>query len=288
MAARIALATSAEHAALTDDDRLLLAPLARRGLEATPLVWTAPAPTEVGLVVVRSTWDYVPQRARFLAWADGCARLCNPAAILRWNTDKRYLRDLAAAGVPVVPTRFVAPGEAYEPPPFEHVVKPTVSAGTLDTARFAAGAPASRAHVAALQRAGRTAMVQPYVASVDARGESALIFFAGELSHVVRKPALLPRQGAPIRSAHAGHRMRPGTASAAERAAAERVLDAVPGGRAALTYARVDLVTGDDGEPMLLELEATEPCLYLGLDDGAAERFAAAIAARVRAAGSGS
>lgn len=282
MAARIALATSAEHATLTDDDRLLFAPLGRRGIEAVPHVWTGPPAVGFDLVVVRSTWDYVPQRERFLAWADGCARLRNPASILRWNTDKRYLHALAAAGVPVVPTRFVAPGEAYEPPGVEHVVKPTVSAGTRDTARFGAGAPASCAHVAALHRQGRTAMVQPYVASVDARGETALVYFGGELSHVLHKPALLPRGAAAIAGLGSRSLVRPHAASADERAVAERVLDAVPGGRAALTYARVDLVAGDDGAPMLLELEATEPCLYLALDDGAADRFAAAIAALVR------
>lgn len=282
MIGRIAFATSTEFPVLTEDDRLLIEPLARRGIEAVPLVWSEAAAVEVDLVIVRSTWDYVARREEFLAWADGCARLRNPAPILRWNTDKRYLQTLAAAGVPVVPTRFVAPGESYSPPPVEHVVKPTVGAGTRDAARFAAGASASGLHVAALHQAGRTAMVQPYIASVDVRGESALIFFGGELSHTLHKPALLPRDQSPIAGLGARRLVRPRAATAAEHALAERVLEAVPGGRAALTYARIDLVTGDDGQPLLLELEATEPCLYLGLDEHAAERFARAIAALVR------
>jgi hypothetical protein len=282
---RIALATSTLHPQLIEDDRLLVPLLAARGIEAVPLVWTEPGDERFDLVVVRSTWDYVPQRERFVAWADAQPRLRNSAAILRWNTDKRYLGELAAAGAPVVPTTFVAPGEPYSPPAFDHVVKPTVSAGTRDTARFAGdaeGAAASRAHTAALHAACRTAMVQPYIASVDARGESALIFFDGELSHAIHKPALLPRASQAIQSAGALDLMKPRAATADEKAVAERILEAVPGGRRALSYARVDLVLGDDGRPMLLELEATEPYLFLGLADGSAARFADAI---VRALG---
>src|SRR5258707_11650849 len=99
-------ATCTQFPQPADDDRLLLPLLAARGIRAEPRVWTEPSDECFDLAVVRSVWDYVPQRERFLAWADAQPRLCNPAAMIRWNTDKRYLADLAGACVPVVPTQF--------------------------------------------------------------------------------------------------------------------------------------------------------------------------------------
>src|SRR3712207_4018119 len=97
---------------LDPDDELVIGPLKERGLRAEPAVWDAPAVdwAAFDLAVLRSTWDYYQRRADFLAWAETVPRLLNPAAVLRWNTDKRYLRDLAAAGVPIVPTDWVEPG----------------------------------------------------------------------------------------------------------------------------------------------------------------------------------
>ena len=83
------------------------------------------------LAVIRSPWDYVPRRAAFVAWAHGVPRLLNPADIIEWNTDKRYLGQLAQAGLPVTPTEFVEPGDTWTPPQTgEWVVKPTISAGS--------------------------------------------------------------------------------------------------------------------------------------------------------------
>ncbi len=62
----------------------------------------------------------------------------------------------------------------------------------------------------------------------------------------------------------------------AELAVAERVLAAVPGG-ADLLYARVDLLPGPDGLPVLLELELTEPSLFLWTAPGPADRLADAV-----------
>ena len=264
---------------LYDDDHPLLPALAARGIDAEPVVWSAPTDWDAyDLVVVRSCWDYTTRREEFLAWAGSVPRLANPAAVLAWNTDKRYLASLAAAGVPVVATTFVAPGEPYEVPAHEHVVKPTVSAGARDTARFAAG-ESSEEHAQALLAAGRHVMVQPYVTAVDADGETALVSVGGTHSHAAGKAAVL---------AHgAGHpndvEITARTASPAERAVADRVLALVPGGP--LLYARVDLVPGRDGSPLLMELELTEPCLFLATSAGAAERLADAVAGRVIAGG---
>ncbi len=269
----MALVTFTGFPDLYDDDRLVLGPLAGLGIDAVAAVWDDPAQAwgAYDLVVVRSTWDYTWRREEFLDWASSVPGLANPAEVLACNTDKRYLAELAAAGVPVVPTAFVAPGEAYDVPGHEHVVKPTVSAGARDTVRFAAGEDSS-AHAQVLLDAGRTVMVQPYQAAVDQVGETAVLSFGGVHSHAAGKDAVLVPE---LLHAHdVGISAR--VATAAELEVAERALAEVPGDRP-LLYARVDLVPGPDGAPALMELEVTEPSLFLGHDPGAAARFAAAI-----------
>jgi glutathione synthase/RimK-type ligase-like ATP-grasp enzyme len=274
---QVALATFTGFPALYDDDRLALGPLAEAGLEATAAVWDDPAVdwSSYDLVVVRSTWDYTLRREEFLRWAQSVPRLANPAAVLRWNTDKRYLAELAAAGVPVVPTVFVGPGETYDVPAYEHVVKPTVSAGARDTRRFAAGED-STAHAHSLLATGRTVMVQPYQAAVDEAGETALLFFAGEHSHAARKAAVLvPSLDDPNHVEISARQATP-----AELAVAQAALAEVPWPEP-LLYARVDLVPGPDGAPVLMELEVSEPSMFLRQSAGAAERFAAAVQAHL-------
>jgi hypothetical protein len=272
--ARVALATFDGFPELYEDDRLALAPLAELGVDASPVVWDSGADwAAYDLVVVRSTWDYTLRREEFLDWASRVPRLHNPFEVLAWNTDKQYLAELAAAGVPVVPTTFVAPGEAYQTPPYEHVVKPTVSAGARDTRRFAAGADSS-AHARALLEAGRTVMVQPYQVAVDEAGETAVLSFLGVHSHAARKaPVLVPTLADPNEV-----EISPRLASPAELAVAQAALACVPSPHP-LLYARVDVVPGPDGAPLLMELEVTEPCLFFSQAPGSAERFAAAVRA---------
>ena len=238
------------------------------------------------LVVVRSTWDYHDRRDAFLAWADGLgARLVNSPEVLAWNTDKRYLHEIAEAGLPVVPTTLVEPGEAFTPPAGEYVVKPTVSAGSRDTARFAGGEQESvraAALVAAIHASGRTAMVQPYVASVDARGETALLFFDGAFSHAIHKGPLLSPGQEPTSEVFAPETIEARTASAAERDVAQRIVDWVKERfRTPPAYARIDLVEDAGGAPLLLELELTEPSLFFAQAPGAVERFAGAVLHRL-------
>src|SRR5262245_25322710 len=150
---RVALATCREFAALDADDARLPALLARHGVAATAAVWDAPGVdwSEFDLVVLRSTWDYPAKAAAFLAWVDALPRVLNPAPVVRWNADKRYLGDLAAAGVPVVPTAFVGPGDPFAPPPGSFVVKPAVGAGSKGAARYGPGqATEARAHIGRL------------------------------------------------------------------------------------------------------------------------------------------
>ncbi|MFF3345369.1 RimK family alpha-L-glutamate ligase [Streptomyces sp. NPDC002779] len=239
------------------------------------------------LVLIRSTWDYSWRTAEFLAWVERCGkvtRLANPPAVVRWNVDKRYLGDLAGAGVPVVPTRYLAPGAAADlPDDHEYVVKPTSGAGARYAARYTPDQHATAVrHLARMHEEGFTAMVQPYVRSIDSRGERALQFFGGRLLHASRKQAVLAPGTAfdAKKVAHPG--LEPWTPSPAERAVAERALAAVPDA-AGLLYARVDLVDGEDGQPRVMELELVEPNLFLFLHPGSTERVVAAVLAAARA-----
>ena len=235
-------------------------------------------------VVVRTTWDYIDDRDGFISWAERVAlvtKLANPVDVLAWNTDKRYLRDLAEAGIPTVRTHWVEPGDEPAIPPdwADIVVKPRVSAGARRSGRYRGGDTAAVAHVAALTADGNGAMVQPYVASVDERGETGTYLFGGEPSHAIVKGAVLRHDQRPPDDLHLGatQPVAGTTLDDALIAFARRVLDAVPGGADRLLYGRVDTTFTDDGSPMLLELELTEPYLWLETDASGAERYVAAI-----------
>ncbi|MFJ8631174.1 RimK family alpha-L-glutamate ligase [Streptomyces sp. NPDC093568] len=235
------------------------------------------------LAVIRSTWDYSWRAAEFLGWAERCAkvtRLANPAGVVRWNADKRYLGDLAGAGVPIVPTRYLAPGDSPDlPVAHEYVVKPTSGAGARFAARYAPDEHDTAVRqLARMHAEGFTAMVQPYVTSIDVSGERALQFFGGRLLHASRKGAVLT-PGTPYdqrKVAHPG--LEPWTPTPAEREVAERALAAVPEA-GELLYARVDLVDGEDGQPRVMELELVEPNLFLSLHPASVPRVVEAILA---------
>ncbi len=287
----IALATASEALSLDDDLAPLVEALERVGLEAEPAVWDDPAVEWAcyDLMVLRSTWDYPPRRAEFLAWVDRVAAatpVLNPPEVVRWTTDKRYLAELAAAGLPVVETAYVEPGGAYQPPAHDHVVKPAISAGALNTARFSAGERAgSAALVARLLAEGRTVMVQPYLAAVDSDGERGLIHIDGRYSHAFTKGPLLRPGGGLAEGLFAEEEIGPAEPSAAEREAAALVHDWVRARFGRLLYERVDLVADASGRPVVLELELAEPSLYHACHPPSADRLAEAIARRVAGRG---
>lgn len=160
------------------------------------------------------------------------------------------------------------------------MVKPTVSASAADTGRFAAADGEAHVLSTRLHQQGRAVMVQPHLDRVDDAGETALVFLGGEFSHAVRKAALLTELGtrAPVVGDAALALVTPTAATPAQLSLARTALEAVPGGSARLSYARVDLVPGPD-EDLLLELELTEPSLFLGnATTDAVQRSARAVA----------
>jgi hypothetical protein len=240
-------------------------------------------------VVVRSVWDYSMRADEFLAWCDavGTQRLRNRPALIAFNADKRYLESLS---VSTVPTQFVAPGAPVPELSGEVVVKPSVSAGGGNTGRFGPAAhDGARALIEHITAGGRTAMVQPFLEDVDARGEVAMVHLAGELSHtLVKRSFLAPDEVAPVAEGTSlvvaaamleTDLVTAGAASPDEAALARSVLEELADQFGGMPlYARVDVVRGADGRPVLLELEAVEPHLYLATSPGAAERFARVIA----------
>lgn len=281
--------TAAVARALDDDLPPLGASLAARGIDHRVIDWDDARAdwSEFDLVVVRSPWDYWRRHGEFLEWAArvaAVAALENPLEILRWSADKRYIDDLRAAGVPVVATAFAGPGEPMAwPDADEIVVKPAISAGSIDTARYPAARRAEAgAHVARLHAAGRVAMVQPYLAAVEGeRGETALVFVDGAFSHALRKgPMLMPGLQL-VGGLYVEEDIRAAEPTAAERAVADAAMAAIPGDGRRPLYARVDLVPDEAGAPVVLELELLEPSLFLAHAAGAAERLTDAIAERL-------
>jgi hypothetical protein len=286
---------------LDPDDVPLVEALAERGVEATAAVWDDPDVdwTSFDLVVVRSTWDYSARQDEFISWARSVPRLANDAEVIAWNTDKYYLKTMGEMGVPIVRTLWLDPDRHLTsqaihtrlPAHGDYVIKPTVSAGARDTARYQENTAQARGeailHARELLRSGRHVMVQPYLNQVDVAGETALIFVDGTFSHAVRKSAMLSRGHRPTQGLYQEEVMRTVEATEAELALADRALEAartVLGGAADhMLFARVDLLPGDDGEPILLELELTEPSLFFAKSPGALDRFADALVARVAA-----
>ena len=170
---------------------------AQRGLHARWLSWDDPETLDADLVILRATWDYIDRLDEFLAWTRRVRNLLNAPKVVAWNTDKRYLADLAKAGVPTLPSRFFAPGERVRLPDGEVVVKPAVGAGSVGAQRFT-DPDGARGHAAELQADGRTVLVQPYDPRVE-DGETALVFLGGRQSHAFTKGPILPPPGkAPV------------------------------------------------------------------------------------------
>ena len=290
---QVAIATCAALPGGYDDDQPLAEALRLQGASADFVVWDDPAVRwqRFDRVVVRSPWDYVPKRDEFIAWAESLdGKIQNAPGLMRWNSDKRYLADLGEAGLPVVPTRFAGPSDPLPDLDGEVVVKPAVSAAARDTGRFSPCVHAEAlALIARIRAGGRTAMVQPYLPAVEQCGETAIVFTAGRISHVLRKGAVLgPDEEAPIHKDELGvaeamwdpDLVAAGDATPAERELAERVVaEMTCRFGAPPLYARVDMLDDGEGSPLLLELEAVEPCLYLRTAPAAAADLAAAVLA---------
>jgi glutathione synthase/RimK-type ligase-like ATP-grasp enzyme len=279
----IAFVTHAGLPGLSADDRLAVEELHRRGARVEPAIWDDPGVrwSAYDRVVIRSSWDYHLRPDAFLGWLDRLEAeeipLWNPAPVVRGNVDKGYLADLAAAGLPVVPTVRLERGEAVDLAALldrqgwtEVVVKPSVSASAFRTLR--AGREEAGAAQAKLEEllASSGALVQPFLPEIQTGGEWSLIFLGGKFSHAVLKK---PKEGDFRVQQELGGSADPAVPPPDLVEQARRVTERIPG---PWLYARVDgLEIG--GTFTLMELELTEPSLFLAADEQAPARFAEAI-----------
>lgn len=295
---RIALVTCADLADGEPEDRALAVALTERGAIPSMVVWDDPEVDwdAFDLVVLRSVWDYSFRREEFLEWAARVPHLRNPLNVVRWTSDKHYMKVLAEVGVPVVETQWLEPNREWHkrdlhnrfPAREDFVVKPAVSAGSADTGRYTAIDADSRRmaikHAFRLLNEGRSVMVQRYMPEIDVFGESALVFLHGEYSHATHKGAILVGEDTGDESSYTREVMESWEPSAIEIETASKILTRVrqhvPGRSLQsrpLLYARVDLVVRGDRPPLLMELELVEPALYTSLAPGALDRLANAV-----------
>lgn len=274
---RIVLVTGTTMAKPDPETHLLVAALAQIGVEAVVAPWDSPEDwAAYPLVVVRTPWDYFRRLPEFLAWAARTSQLTafvNPVSVIEWNSHKAYLRELAAKGIPTVPTLWLDQGAADGAGRLaatgwgEVVVKPAVSIGAIGALKAHAADPACTAHLAALLAEGDV-LVQPFIESVAAQGEVSLIYYGGAFSHAIRKQ---PAAGDYRVQDMYGGTNHPYQPAADEVELATLALTATP---APTTYARVDMVRLQGGSPAVMELELIEPELFLGVDPQASARFA--------------
>ena len=195
--------------------------------------------------------------------------------------DKRYLRDLVAAEIPVIPTTFVESVEDLEMARLgpDVMVKPTVSAGSNDTARFVDDPESARTFARAILDTDRAVMVQPYESAIDEMGETGLLYFSGQFSHAFCKGAIFRDGDATHNGLFVEEEISPRQPSNHELELGGRVIQMVAVRFGVVpAYARVDMVSSPDGSASIMEVELIEPSLFLHVDDSAPARCAEALA----------
>ena len=288
----IALVSGAEAREFDTDLPYLSRALGDRGIITEVVDWDNASVdwSRFSMAIVRSPWDYHRRYPEFLTWLDAVSAvttLQNPADIIRWNTNKEYLDELVDAKIGIVPTTFVRSAQDLVTITNEGmlerdiVVKPTISAGSNNTERHEESPVKAAAHLGFLLDAGFIAMVQPYQRFIDERGETGMVYFNGQLSHSFRKGAILATGENIKNGLFTVEDIAPRTASAQERELGEAVMTFVKKKWGEYpVYARVDVVRGSAGVPVVMELELAEPSFFLQVDHEAPSRFASAVLAR--------
>lgn len=296
---RVAIASCRDLPGWEVDDRPLYAALRGRGVDLEIIPWDDPMVNwaDFDACLIRTTWDYWDdgeggdRRDEFVAWAErvaGQTRLFNPPEVIRWNTHKRYLRELEAAGAKLAPTIWLDAGATIDVAAAvaergwsAGFIKPQIGACARETLRFEAdpaGLAAAQAHLdRTLTR--EPMILQPYLRRVEREGETSLIFFDGAFSHAVQK---IPVPGDYRVQDDHGASDRPAEVTAAEIDAAAALVEAAGGRHHPLLYARVDMMRDDEGAWVLAELEVVEPSLFFRHAPAAAGRLADALLARLR------
>jgi hypothetical protein len=286
---RVALVTCDAYPALYEDDLLLAAALEAIAITPVPAVWSDASIdwTSFDALVIRTPWDYFMRAAEFRPWLDARIAsgvlMCNAADILDWNYDKRYLQDLEAAGMSLVPTICIARGEQADVAALarargwnEIVVKPTISGGAYRTYRFLVDDAAAHAEDIAETLEDRGVLVQPFLSEIVTGGELSMLFFDGEYSHAVCKRARPGEYRVQFQYGGTNETVEVEPSLVAQARACVLAAPSLP------VYARVDGVV-KDGQFLLMELEVFEPLMFLSRHPDAPAKFARAVQGRLPA-----
>ena len=297
---KVTLVTSANMPELFTDESGLPDALAERGMDPQIAVWNDPTVDwdAAGVCVIRSVSDYATQRQDFINWANSVPRLLNHADVMEWNTDKHYMKDLEALGLPVIPTTWLEPSHGFSkhqvhsrfPALGDFVVKPAVSSGVRDIGRYTAIDTSQRqaalAQTMELLDEGRSVMLQRYLEDIDVHGEVSLVFFNGLLSHAVEKRAVLHPSSVTDPSMHEDVvTARPADTATWQwgeqiRQVLHEYMRSRLGRDELLLYNRVDLVPDGEGSFRVMEVSLVDADLYLEATPDALGNFADAISTR--------
>jgi glutathione synthase/RimK-type ligase-like ATP-grasp enzyme len=244
--------------------------------------WTDPGDlSPFALVLPMIAWGYQRDCPGWYALLDRMEaqrlNVINPVCVLRWNTDKSYLAELANAGVAVVPTRMadaldetdlVAARAAFNIDTL--VIKPPISGGAEGTFRLGA------TDLLPNKVAGHRMMIQPYQSGIATEGEYSLFYFNGVFSHAIIKR---PAQGDfRVQDQFGGYEdvviapTESKTLANAALAATAGITQTGP-----LAYARVDMIRDTEDTFRLMELELIEPSLFLHFANDRGAAFAKAV-----------
>lgn len=286
----IALVSSAMARELDTDLPYLVRAFADRGVTAEIVDWdTADEDwTRFSSAVIRSPWDYHRRLDEFLSWLDRVSALTtvhNSSDVVRWNLDKHYLAELAADGLETIPTTWLETEDdvdaAMDALGGDVVVKPTVSAGANNSWRHTSDAAGAAAHAREILALGKSVMLQPYQRFIDDRGETGMLYFGGEYSHAFRKGAILVNGEMQHNDLYVEEEITARKPNEQERELGDAVVEFVARRfGAAPLYARVDVVKGSRGVPVLMEVELAEPSFFVHVAPGSPERFVGAVLAR--------
>jgi glutathione synthase/RimK-type ligase-like ATP-grasp enzyme len=283
----VALVTCREALGIDYDMPLLLEAVRATGVAVDEVCWDDESIdwSTYNHIVIRSTWDYHRRYDEFMHWVrtvSAVSTISNSVDVITWNTDKHYLAEVAEMGLPVVPTVFIEPGQEDW---LEYVlelltqgdvvVKPAISAGSNDTERHS-NINAAQTHIAELLSAQRSVMLQPYMADVDVESETGLVFIDGKFSHAFAKGPLLAQAKNMSGGLYAEEEIGVRQPTAEQLLIGERAVKWLTSRFGNLLYARVDLLPTAQG-PVIIEIELTEPSLYLLLHPQAATELAHAL-----------
>ena len=283
----VALVTCREALGIDYDMPLLLEAVRATGVAVDEVCWDDESIdwSTYNHIVIRSTWDYHRRYDEFMHWVrtvSAVSTISNSVDVITWNTDKHYLAEVAEMGLPVVPTVFIEPGHDDWLDQVRElltkgdvVVKPAISAGSNDTERHS-NIDAAQTHIAELLSAQRSVMLQPYMADVDVESETGLVFIDGKFSHAFAKGPLLAQAKNMSGGLYAEEEIGIRQPTAEQLLIGERAVKWLTSRFGNLLYARVDLLPTAQG-PVIIEIELTEPSLYLLLHPQAATQLAEAI-----------